>query len=430
MRIIYWFKRDLRIKDNRSLIKAIKDSKELIPIFIFDKDLLDEFKAYDKRTGFIIDNLERLSDEIKIYCFYDKTEDIFRMLLEKLKPDAVYTQKAYTWSGEERNSKIENICKNYKVKFMAIDDGMLADIKKIPYKKVFNAFYNQWIKNIDNEITKKIPESKIPIFKLSEIKDIKKIIKYEENKYFKKTPFEILKEYNFKEYENMRNLFYLEGTTRLSPHIRFGTISIREIFNESIKSEVFIKELAWREFWYHIKENFKDFKNLEFQEKRRGIRWENRDEYIKAFEEARTGYPIIDAAIIQLKEENWMHNRLRMVVANFLTKDLFIDWRIGERFFKRYLIDYDEVVNTGNWQWCASVGPDPKPFRIFNPMIQSKKFDPECLFIKKYLPELKKIPSEELHNPIKYNIKYHKPIVNHYEAIKKAKSLYYLLISS
>jgi len=133
---------------------------------------------------------------------------------------------------------------------------------------------------------------------------------------------------------------------------------------------------------------------------------------------------LIDAAIIQLKQENWMHNRARMIVASFLTKDLMIDWRWGESFFMEYLIDYDEVVNVGNWQWNASVGPDPKPLRIFNPIIQAKKFDPDCKFIKKYLPSLKKLPCFMLHDPLTYRPPYHEPIVNHFERLILIKKLY------
>ena len=160
-----------------------------------------------------------------------------------------------------------------------------------------------------------------------------------------------------------------------------------------------LSEIIWREFWYHIAYYFPFVYSLEFQERKRTIAW-NRDESSyewEMFQKGKTGYPLVDAAICQLIETNWMHNRLRMVVASFLTKNLGIDWRIGEKWFKKYLIDYDEAVNYGNWQWSASVGADPKPVRIFNPLLQSEKFDTECRFIKKYIPELESIDPKRIH---------------------------------
>ncbi|MGB9609001.1 MAG: FAD-binding domain-containing protein, partial [Minisyncoccia bacterium] len=237
--------------------------------------------------------------------------------------------------------------------------------------------------------------------------------------------FKRLKTFDFINYNQTKNFPGIDGSSKLSPYIRFGIISIRKIFNQ-VKdlSENYIRELAWREFWYHIKFYFNEFYNLEFQEKRRNLIWENNKDFIEKFFNAQTGYPIVDAGIIQLKTENWVHNRVRMILANFLTKDLLVDWRIGEKFFKDYLLDYDEVVNVGNWQWSASVGPDPKPFRIFNPMIQSQKFDLECIYIKKYIPELKKEENYKIHNPLKYKLNYYSPIINHFSAIKKAKNIF------
>ncbi|WP_306755535.1 FAD-binding domain-containing protein, partial [Acinetobacter baumannii] len=194
--------------------------------------------------------------------------------------------------------------------------------------------------------------------------------------------FERLRSFPFERYEELRNYPAVDGSSRLSPCIRFGVLSLRSIFKTAQgRSEQFIKVLAWREFWYHIAYNFPQTKDLEFQEKRRNIRWENSQEYIQAFFEARTGYPIVDAGIRQLKEEKWLHNRMRMIVGSFLTKVLLIDWRIGEEFFKEHLLDYDEVVNIGNWQWTASVGADPKPFRLFNPILQAQRYDPQCEYI-------------------------------------------------
>ncbi len=188
---------------------------------------------------------------------------------------------------------------------------------------------------------------------------------------------------------------------------------------------VLLNEIIWREFWYHIGYYFPFTYEYEFQERKRSIVW-NRDmdsREWKKFENAETGYPLIDAAIRQLYETNWMHNRLRMVVASFLTKNLGIDWRIGEKWFRKYLIDYDEAVNIGNWQWSASVGADPKPVRIFNPLLQSEKFDPDAIFIKKYLPVLKDIDPRRIHS-LELQGVYYSPVVDQKESARKARERY------
>ncbi|MCM8771972.1 MAG: DNA photolyase family protein [Candidatus Omnitrophica bacterium] len=431
---IYWFKRDLRIDDNKAFNECCKKSEGLIPIFIFDHNILEKYKSYDSRLGFIIDCVENLTIEINkkggnLFCFYGDTVKVFDYLISKYKIEAVFTNKSFSWTREEIEKKVEIICKKRGVNFYAIPDNFLCFINKIPYEKVFTNFYKKW-KNFVNTVIFKPPQ-RINFILVNEpdIFKISKNLKFCKNKYWSVNwGIKRLRSFKFKDYEEKRNRLDIDGTSKLSPYIRFGIVSLRKILKEvteqSGKDNLFIKELAWREFWYHIKINFSGFKDIEFQEKRRNLKWENNEKFLDAFINAKTGYPIIDAAIIQLKEENWIHNRLRMILANFLTKDLLIDWRIGEEFFKQYLIDYDEVVNVGNWQWCTSVGPDPKPFRIFNPVIQSQKFDPYAKFIKKYLPELKKIPSYMLHNPLEFNLPYYKPIINHFERIKKAKSFY------
>lgn len=433
-RVIFWFKRDLRIDDNRALFEACQNSFEVIPVFIFIPSILERFKSYDRRTGFLIESLKHLSKEIekkggRLYCFHDEPQRVFLTLIRKYGIQAIFTNRAFSWSGEEVEETVKKLCLNEGVDFVTFNDNFLAEIDKIPYRKIYSKFYRYWEQNL--RLTEVSSPERINTPKLNEpeIDIVASEISHEKNIVWK-PDFGIrrLKEFDFNRYEELRDRLDIDGTSKLSPYIRFGLISLRKIYE--VASEAagqdcqFIKELAWREFWYHIKLNFPQFKNLEFQEKRRKIIWQNDEKLYKAFIEAKTGYPLIDAAIIQLKQENWMHNRARMIVASFLTKDLMIDWRWGESFFMEHLIDYDEVVNVGNWQWNASVGPDPKPLRIFNPIIQAKKFDPDCKFIKKYLPSLKKLPSFMLHDPLTHRLPYHKPIVNHFERLILIKKLY------
>ncbi|MDM7202967.1 MAG: deoxyribodipyrimidine photo-lyase, partial [Thermodesulfobacteriaceae bacterium] len=389
----------------------------------------------DSRTGFIIDAIENLTQQIRklggnLYVFHDEPEKVFCMLIDKYKPEAVFTSKAFSWSVEKIEEKIATLCQDRGISFYSLHENFLVNLANIPYRKVFTPFFKEWVKQIDSQISPLPDKINTPPLDLPDIYQISSSeIKHTPNTHWKyEKVWDRLKNFNFLEYENTRNRLDMDGTSKLSPYIRFGIISLRKLYSKAREvldcDGQFIKELAWREFWYHIKFNFPELKSLEFQEKRRKIKWQNRDDYIEAFTSAKTGYPIIDAAIRQLKEEGWMHNRARLIVANFLCKDLLVDWRVGEAFFMEFLLDYDEVVNVGNWQWCASVGPDPRPLRIFNPILQAKKFDPEAQYIKKYLPELKNLPPEMLHDPLTFNLPYYKPIVNHFEQVKIIKDLY------
>jgi deoxyribodipyrimidine photo-lyase len=230
---------------------------------------------------------------------------------------------------------------------------------------------------------------------------------------------------DFSQYDELRNLPAVDGSTRLSPYIRFGVFSIREVYKKVSQNPVLLSEIIWREFWYHIAYYFPCTYDMEFQEKRRTIKWRtdiDSFDYQK-FEKGETGYPLVDAAIKQLIKTNWMHNRLRMVVASFLTKNMGFDWKVGEKWFKKYLIDYDEAVNFGNWQWSASVGADPKPVRIFNPLLQSEKFDTEAKFIKKYLPELSEVSPKDIHE-LNLVGRYTRPIVDQKISASEARERY------
>ncbi len=425
MRAVYLFKRDLRVEGNRGLALASKKHRHILPLFVFDKDILKDLRAEDERLSYVVRALEELSKRLRVYCLYGTTEQALRKVFEVYKPTHLYTTKSYSWSGKERNKKIKSLCKEYGVEYVEVFENFLAIPEDIPTKKVFTPFYAEWIKRITLE-EERIDSFSVPPVPLPTIQEIKQILPLKSLPSF--DPLDCknrLESFDFERYEELRNFPAVDGSSKLSPCIRFGILSLREVFKRAKdKSEQYIKELAWREFWYHIAFNFPQTKDLEFQEKRRGIAWENREEYIKSFFEGTTGYPIVDAGIRQLKSEKWLHNRMRMILASFLSKVLLIDWRIGEAFFKEHLLDYDEVVNVGNWQWSASVGADPKPFRLFNPILQARRYDPDCNYIKRYLPELSHLPCSMLTDPINNQLPYHKPIVNYYERINIARRLY------
>ncbi len=427
MRAVYLFKRDLRLEDNRALALASQRHKEILPLFVFDTEIIEDLQVDEKRFTYLFKAMKNLSKKVNLYCFYDTTENALRRVFETYKPSHFYTTSSYSWKGRERNKKIAKLCREYGIEFVEVFENFLVPPEEIPVKKVYTPFYKEWIKRLDLENHPPHPFV-VPKLNLPKIEDIEAKLrdKISDFPYFDPADCQRrLESFPFENYEKTRNYPSIDGSSKLSPCIRFGIISLREIFKRvEGRSEQFIKELAWREFWYHIAINFPETQKREFQEKRRGINWENREEFIRAFEESTTGYPIIDAGIRQLKEEKWLHNRMRMILASFLTKVLLVDWKIGEEFFKRHLLDYDEVVNVGNWQWSASVGADPKPFRLFNPILQAQRYDPECQYIKKYLPELSKLPCSMLIDPLRYKLPYHKPILNYYERVSLAKKLY------
>lgn len=425
MRAVYLFKRDLRFEDNKSLAYVSTKHREILPIFVFDSYIISELRAEGERLYYVVRAVQELSKRIKIYCFYGKTEEVLKEVFRVYRPTHLYTTVSYSWSGKERNKRIREVCLQYGVKYEEVFENYLSPPEDIPLRKVYTQFYKEWVKKVDLSQQEIRPFS-VPDLSLPTVEKVKPLLKLSPSSVFEpKDCKKRLEEFPFEDYEKKRNFPAVDGSSKLSPCIRFGILSLRDIFKRvQSRSEHFIKELAWREFWYHIALHFPEVKDKEFQEKRRKISWENKEEYIKAFLEGKTGYPIVDAGVRQIKSEKWLHNRIRMIVASFLTKVLLVDWRIGEEFFKGQLLDYDEVVNIGNWQWSASVGADSKPFRLFNPILQAQRYDPECLYIKKYLPELSGLPCHMLQDPLSHRLPYYRPIVDYHRRISIAKKVY------
>ncbi|MEK6224118.1 MAG: DNA photolyase family protein [Thermodesulfobacteriales bacterium] len=433
-RAIFWFKRDLRTEDNTGLFHAISESREVLPIYVLDDEILKDYPRNSKRLGFFFDALKKLNKDLRelgSYLFVErgKAEEVIPRIVRTYSADSIYCNRAYGFSGISRDIKIERFAKSIGLSFKKFDDTFLVPPENIEQRKVFTPFYSLWRGKKKEQELPKLQRINSPEILTTSLQNMIQEISHTKNTLWPiDYPEQRLWSFNFKEYNKRRDFPYIDGTSRLSPYLRFGTVSVRKVYNAAINAmpepSQYVAELAWREFWYHIMHYFPETKDIEFQERRRNIKWVNNESWYNSWKEGRTGYPIVDAAMRQLKEEGWMHGRARMIVASFLTKDLLTDWRWGDKHFREHLIDYDETVDVGNWQWSASCGADPKPLRILNPILQSQQVDPECKYIKTYIPELRDLTPEKIHNPLTYKLPYHEPIVNHYEMRNLAHEAY------
>ena len=428
-RSIFWFRQDLRIYDNRWFIEAVTQSEEILPIFILDKNIVESFGwLEDKKFWFIREMLENLDSEIKkrwgegLEVFHDYPEKLIPELIKTYSINTIFANTSYSSYWKKRDEKITSII--WKQNFIQIKDFVLQEPQQVEQRKVFTPYYKLWQKNNFDTIEQNISE--ITTFQTKQKKQASDFIILDKHPYFSlkfwKTRLE-----NFirTDYQDFRNDLDKDGTSKLSPYMRFWVFSIRQIYNiAKQKSDTYVSEMAWREFWMQIFYNFPETKSRAFQEKKRYISWQNDETLFQKWCDWETGYPVVDAAMKQLVETHWMHGRARMIVASFLTKDLLIDWKWWEAFFKKHLLDYDEAVNIGNWQWSASVWADPKPLRIFSPILQSQRFDPNATFIKKYLPELQWEELKAIHDPLKYELSYIPLIVDHSEAQRRARAVY------
>ena len=421
---IFWFRRDLRLKDNHGLFQALESGKKVLPIFIFDEDILDllENKS-DKRVDFIVQTLQTLNSFLKsknkgIKIFKGKPLEIYKKLTENYEIEAVYSNEDYEPYAIKRDQEIADFLASKNINFHQFKDQVIfhkdeiVKADKKPYT-VYTPYSKLWL----NEFQKFDLQGFTSEKKLDNLLDIP----FEELKIedigFQKTnlAFEIPEAdlHIIKTYEETRNFPAVKGTTQLGVHLRFGTISVRKLAKIAKENNLtFLKELIWREFFMQILYHFPKVVNHSFKSKYDAIPWENNPEFLEKWKAGKTGFPIVDAGMRELNTTGFMHNRVRMITASFLIKHLLTDWRIGEAYFAEKLMDYDLSANNGNWQWCASSGCDAAPyFRIFNPDEQQKKFDPDFKYIKKWIPE--------------FGTKYYpKPIVEHKKAREKVLKVY------
>lgn len=450
---LFIFRRDLRLEDNTGLINALKNSEKVIPCFIFDPRQCEK-NAYKSSHAiqFMLDSLVDLEQQLKqrkgkLFLFHGIPEKIVETIIQMQLIDAVYFNEDYTPFSQKRDQGIKITCMKHSVIFYSFDDALLNP-PQIALKnngkayEVFSPFYKK-MEKIPVEKPKKNPylnyyHGKVPLtVKKEEIFEalLKKRKIHTNLKGGRKECLKKLSQLKkIKNYSKDHHYPFKKATTELSPHLKFTTCSVREIYHAINKkmpdSKSLLREIYWRDFFTTIAFYFPHVFGHAFHEKYDSLVWKNNKKLFGAWCQGKTGFPIVDAGMRQLNQTGYIHNRIRLITASFLIKDLHIDWRLGEKYFARKLIDYDPAVNNGNWQWVASTGTDAQPyFRIFNPWLQQRKFDPDCIYIKQWVPELQDLDKKIIHHWYKsaYHLlmpHYPAPIVNHQIEALKAKALF------
>jgi deoxyribodipyrimidine photo-lyase len=426
---IFWFRRDLRLNDNAGLYHALKEQLPVLLLFIFDRNILDGLdNKKDARISFIYEAVGSLQKQLGKYntsieIFYDKPVPVFTSLIEKYSISSVFTNEDYEPYAGERDSKIKNLLKKSGVEFRAYKDQVIFSKTEVvkddgsPYT-IFTPYSNRWKLLLDTKrgfFLKPYPIEKYlkNVFRHS-ARSMPSLASMGFISSGQKFPSPKPDTTLIKHYAKDRDYPGLNGTSRLGIHLRFGTISIRQLALQAVKlSPVFLNELIWRDFYHMILYHFPAVgKGHAFRPAYEKIKWRNNEKEFARWCEGKTGYPMVDAGMRQLNETGFMHNRVRMVTASFLAKHLLIDWRWGEAYFAEKLFDFDLASNNGGWQWSAGCGCDAAPyFRVFNPAIQQKKFDPDGIYIKKWLPDLQELS-------------YPEPIVEHAFARDRAIRIY------
>jgi deoxyribodipyrimidine photo-lyase len=422
---IFWFRRDLRINDNIALYHSLMERGNVLPLFIFDTDILDKLAdKSDRRISFIYDHLKKIKNVLEengssLMIAYGKPVEIFQKLLNEYEVSAVYTNHDYEPYATERDEEIKKLLDSKGIDFRTFKDQVVFEKKEVtkgdgkPYT-VFTPYGKQWRAHFSKKNIENSPSENL----LDRCMKVKQRFNFD----LSATGFNYVKaDYSassiddklIRNYDKTRDIPSLQGTSRLSVHLRFGTVSIRSLAKAALGYNViFLNELIWREFYMMILWHFPQVVEHAFKPKYDNIRWINNEEHFKAWCEGRTGYPIVDAGMRQLNQTGFMHNRVRMITASFLTKHLLIDWRWGEAYFAEKLLDFELSSNNGGWQWAAGSGCDAAPyFRVFNPALQTQKFDPEMKYIKQWVSELEKAA-------------YPKPIIEHKFARERALSEY------
>lgn len=419
---VFWHRRDLRITDNAGLYKALKNGGDVFPIFIFDTSILDELPENDQRVLFIHQEITQLKSEYQAHggdlkVYYGKPIAIWKEIISEFHGlQEVFCNRDYEPYALERDQQVFELLKNHNIAFKGAKDHVIFEKNEVlkddgtPYK-VFTPYSRKW-KSLVNEFYLKSYPVEQYLSHLKQITEKSPLISLKEMGFSPEQTVEFPKKevdkVVVKNYHETRDLPAIKGTTRMSLHLRFGTVSIRQLAKKAYANEKYLNELIWRDFYQMIIFHFPYSVKNSFKPEYDKIEWENDKEKFELWCKGKTGYPIVDAGMRELNATGFMHNRVRMVVASFLTKHLLIDWRWGEAYFAEKLLDFELASNVGGWQWAASSGVDAQPyFRVFNPESQQQKFDKELKYIKKWVPEYG-------------TSRYPKPIVEHKAAREKA----------
>lgn len=418
---IFWFRRDLRLEDNHGFYKALQSGLPVLPLFIFDSDILSGLSKDDPKVGFIYKTLSKMNEALEkhsssLLIKSGKPRDIWEYLRKNYDIAEVYTNHDYEPYAIKRDEMVQQLLSQSNIPFHTFKDQVIFEKSEVtkadgsPYT-IYTPYKNKWLEHFNpTHDTSPFPSEDL----LSRCLEKKFDFPTLKSIGFSESTIQFLdfEEQHIQGYAQNRDIPHQDTTTRMGPHLRFGTLSIRHAAGLARSSQVFLNELIWREFFMMILYHFPNVIDQSFKKKYDNIRWLNNEGLFNIWCQGQTGYPMVDAGMRQLNQTGFMHNRVRMVVASFLCKHLLIDWRWGEAYFAEKLLDYELASNNGNWQWAAGCGCDAAPyFRVFNPTTQLKKFDPEQIYVKRWIPELG-------------SASYPDPIVEHTFARKRAIEVY------
>jgi len=458
------FRQDMRLTDNTALALACAQCSQLSYLFVLDTTILARGPTNDPRIAFVLDAAQTLDKELKkrgarLSIMYGDPQDCIKRFCQTYPITHLYRNQSYGLWSQTRDQAIKAWAAAQDITTTITPDYLIVNPDEIPVRKVFSPFFNLWLKTLwwsyhPDALTKtsyrQLQDGLFAIrdphtFPSWPVIDERRKIRTDRP--MTKHPHrsadwwrQRLDEFAWGIYDETRNFPARDGSTRLSPYLRFGIISPRQVYNYIVtyarhhpdettrtSCSTLLNELGWREFWHHIAFHFPHTMNEAFQEKRRNILRSCPSAWIERREKGMTWFPLVDAGMRQLRQENRMHNRVRMVVASFFTKHMHGDRRIGEAVWAQYLLDHDKAINMGNRQWSASVWADPKPVRIFNPNIQLTKFDPTAAYIKRYIPELAAYSPKQLSDPETYDLTasgYPAPMLSHHVQREKTIALY------
>ena len=465
---LFWHRRDLRVGDNVGLNRAWQGCDRLVGCFCLDPDILSRKDIAPIRVQFLRDSLHELRESYRelnyhFIVLWGKPEEVISDLAVRLNAASVVWNRDVEPYSQMRDARVLEALKNRGVKTEQFWDGLLVSPDEIRTKSgnpytVYTPFWKNWYGREKQDAIAQLPpgsslteteENAIEDLACKDIPSLRDLgfsavekLGIAPGERAARSQLQEFCDRALTSYGDRRNIPSDNGTSQLSPALKFGTIGIREVWQKTVEImarsqneeernniQIWQQELAWREFYQHVLYHFPELADGPYRQPFKRFPWNDNRDYFQAWCEGKTGYPIVDAAMRQLNETGWMHNRCRMIVASFLTKDLILNWQWGERYFMQTLIDGDLAANNGGWQWSASSGMDPKPLRIFNPASQAQKFDPQGEYIRRWLPELRSLNTKSLLTGnipplIRQSCNYPAPIVNHNEQQREFKQRY------